>query len=236
MEFTEFGAGGDSRVLFVLGWGNRPHHEHVRWLVDQLAGAGYVVDVGTIPDHGSDFAADYLEPTQRRHDATDPDRILSHSTGGLVAAHLDSPAQRVYLSPWWGIAGEPSLLQRVLVALPTGRPVIPVPTDPDALGELVTDEQLADGPDRASPAFLRAVVDAQERLPPFREDSVVFCSLRDRVVGVDAIGRHAPAERVVVYDGGHEFFSSTGRERTVEWVLATLADGPDALSPPRSSV
>ncbi|WP_436924122.1 alpha/beta fold hydrolase [Halosimplex amylolyticum] len=231
MEFTEFGDG-DERVLFILGWGNRPHHENVRWLVDELVAAGYAVDVGTIPDHGDDFDAQYVRPTQDRHDATDPDRILSHSTGGLVAAHLDSTAPRVYLSPWWGMAGESGPLQRLLVSLPTARLVIPVPMEDDALGDLATDEQLADGPDRIAPAFLRTVADAQGRLPNFREDSVVFCSLRDGVVGVDAIGERAPAERTVLYDGGHEFFSSGSRDRTVEWVLAVLAEGPDALTGP----
>ncbi|QPV62599.1 alpha/beta hydrolase [Halosimplex litoreum] len=230
MQFTEFGDG-DVRVLFVLGWGNRTHHENVRWLVDELVDAGYTVDVGEIPDHGSDFEAGYVRPTQRHHDATGPDRILSHSTGGLVAAHLDSPARRVYLSPWWGMADE-GLLGRVAAALPTDRPVVPVPFEEGALGDLATERQRVEGPDRIAPAFLRAVADAQSRLPDFRDDSVVFCSLRDQVVGVDAIGDHAPAERTVLYDGGHELFSSSSRERTVEWLLAVLGEGPGALTGP----
>jgi len=200
--------------------------------LEALVDAGYTVDVGTIPDHGNDFDTQYVEPTRRRYDATDPDRILSHSTGGLVAAHLESSAPRVYLSPWWGMAGESGLLQRLLVSLPTARPVIPVPDDPGALGDLATERQVATGPDNVAPAFLRTVADSQKRLPAFRRDSVVFCSLGDRVVGVDAIGEHAPAERTVLYDGGHELFTSSSRDRTVEWVLATVADGPDALTGP----
>ena len=190
MEFTEFDEGGDERVLFVLGWGNRTDHENVRWLVEKLTDAGYVVDVGQIPLHISEFDREYLAPTQKRYDATDPDRILSHSTGGLITAHLDADVPRVSLSPWWG---------------------------------------LADGADYAVPAFLRTIVDAQERLPPIRADAVVFCSLQDRVVGVGAIGARTPAARTVLYDGGHEFFSSSGREDTVEAVLAALAEGPDAV-------
>jgi hypothetical protein len=233
MEFTEFDEGGDERVMFVLGWGNRTDHENVRWLVDELVGAGYVVDVGQIPVHISDFEREYLAPTQKRYDATGPDRILSHSTGGLITAHLDADVPRVYLSPWWGLATEGSTVQRLLVALPTSRPIIPVPDDPGALGDLATDRQIADGADYAAPAFLRTIIDAQERLPPLREDAVVFCSLQDRVVGVDAIGARAPAARTALYDGGHEFFSSSGRERTVEQVIAALADGPEAVpSPP----
>ena len=229
MEFTEFDEGGDERVLFVLGWGNRTDHENVRWLVEKLTDAGYVVDVGQIPLHISEFDREYLAPTQERYDATDPDRILSHSTGGLITAHLDADVPRVSLSPWWGLADEGSPLQRLLVALPTSRPIIPVPDDPDAIGDLVTERQLADGADYAAPAFLRTIVDAQERLPPIRADAVVFCSLQDRVVGVGAIGARTPAARTVLYDGGHEFFSSSGREDTVEAVLATLAEGPDAV-------
>ena len=231
MEFTEFGDG-DDRLLFVLGWGNRPHQEHVEWLIDELVEAGYTVDVGRIPDHGSDFDAEYVQPTQERHDATAPDRILSHSTGGLAVAHIDSDAPRVYLSPWWGMAGESGLLERLFVSLPTARPVIPAPIEPAALGDLATAEQVAQGPDKLSPAFLRTVAEAQGQLPPLRDDSVVFCSLSDRVVGVDAIGDHAPANRIVLYDGGHECFSSSSRDETVERVLAVLADGPGALTGP----
>ncbi|MEF8850929.1 MAG: alpha/beta hydrolase [Haloarculaceae archaeon] len=229
MEFTEFDESGDSRVLFVLGWGNRTDHENVQWLIEELLDAGYVVDVGQIPLHIADFEREYLAPTRERYDTTGPDRILSHSTGGLIAAHLDADVPRVYLSPWWGLADEGSLLQRLLVSLPTSRPVIPIPDDPEAIGDLVTERQLEDGADYGAPAFFRTVVDAQERLPPMREDAVVFCSLQDRVVGVDAIGARAPAARTVLYDGGHEFFSSSGRERTVEGVLGVLADGPDAV-------
>jgi len=229
MEFTEFDEGGDERVMFVLGWGNRVEHENVRWLVDELTAAGYVVDVGQIPLHIADLEREYLAPTQERYDATDPDRILSHSTGGLITAHLDADVPRVYLSPWWGLADDPGLIQRALVSLPTSRPIIPIPDDPGAIGDLATERQLADGADYGAPAFFRTIVDAQERLPEFREDSVVFCSLQDRIVGVDAIGAHAPAARTVLYDGGHEFFSSSGRERTLERVLAALADGPGAV-------
>ncbi len=229
MEFTEFDDGGDSRVLFVLGWGNRTDHENVQWLVEALVDAGYVVDVGQLPLHVADFGQAYLAPTQERYDATDPDRILSHSTGGLITAHLDADRRRVYLSPWWGLADEGSLLQRILVSLPTSRPVVPIPDDPAAIGDLATARQLEDGADYASPAFLRTIVDAQERLPPIREDAVVFCSLEDRVVGVDAIGARVPAARTVLYDGGHEFFSSSGRERIVEGVLAVLTGGPAAV-------
>jgi hypothetical protein len=235
MEFTEFGDGED-RLLFVLGWGNRAHHENVRWLIDELVDAGYTVDVGEIPHHPSDFDAEYLEPTQKRHDETDPDRLLSHSTGGLITAHLDAETPRVYLSPWWGIPGDPSLLQRLIVSLPVARPILPVPFDPDAIGELATEQQAEEGPDYASPAFLRTIADAQERVPPFRADSVVFCTLEDTVVSVEAIGAHADAERVRAYDGGHEFFSSLARDTTMEWVLAALADGPAALSTPGEQV
>jgi hypothetical protein len=230
MEFTEFDEGGDERVMFVLGWGNRVEHENVRWLVDELIEAGYVVDVGQIPLHISDFEREYLAPTQERYNVTNPDRILSHSTGGLITAHLDADVPRVYLSPWWGLADDPGLVQRVLVSIPTERPIIPIPDDPGAIGDLATEQQLEDGADYGAPAFFRTIVDAQERLPAFREDSVVFCSLQDRIVGVDAIGAHAPAARTVLYDGGHEFFSSSGRERTVEGVLAALADGREAVA------
>lgn len=228
MEVTRFGDAGDRDLLFVLGWGNRPGHENVRWLVDRLANAGHRVHPVRIPTVVTDFEAEYRDPLASYADGLDDYRLLSHSTGGLITAHLPTDRRRTYLSPWWGIDA-PAALVAGLSRLPTTRPILPLAPDPDALGDLTTDRQLREGPDGVAPTFLREASAAQATLPPFREGSVVFCSLRDRVVDLAAVGRRAPSSNVALYDGGHELFSSSGRDEHVERVLAALESGPAAL-------
>jgi hypothetical protein len=61
------------------------------------------------------------------------------------------------------------------------------------------------------------------------DDAVVFVSLTDRIVSTRAIGARVNADSVVLYEGGHELFSSVSRERHVDTVLAAMEDGTAAL-------
>jgi hypothetical protein len=226
---------GDEDLLFVLGWGNEPDHEHVSWLLDRL-GETYRVHAVTIPTNGWDFEDQYLSPVRSYYENGDFDAVLSHSTGGLVAAHLaervDDPPRNVFLSPWWGTApneGFESVVLPYFLRLPTARRLFTVDRDVSAIGDLKSEDEFEEGPRGVSPAFLRTVVDAQARLPAFREDDVVFCTLSDRVVGVRAIGDRTPAANLRAYDGGHEFFASSGREAVLDDVLAALEEGPAAV-------
>lgn len=101
--------------------------------------------------------------------------------------------------------------------------------DPTLLGIHATDRQLADGPDHVSPRFLRATREAHRTLPAIDDDAVVFCSLSDRIVSTRAIGDRVGSARIVLYDGGHELFSSASREEHVGTLLGALDDGPEAL-------
>ena len=219
-------------LLFVLGWGNEPEHEHVSWLIDRLVDAGYRVHAVQLPTNGWNFASQFVAPVRAYVEERDFEVALSHSTGGLAAAHLDAGLRHVFLSPWWGTeprGGVESLVAPYVLKVPTVRPLVPVRYDPAAVGDLKTDANATGAPDAISPAFLRTVVDAQESLPPFDPADVVFCSLSDAVVSVRAIGRRTPAANLRPYDGGHEFFASSSREKVLPDVLATLDRGPDAI-------
>jgi len=231
------GAGGSAddaarNCLFVLGWGNRCRHENVQWLVDRVT-ERYRVHVAELPTHITDVRREWVEPL----DAYVADRgrfdVLGHSAGGLTAAHLDADGlgNRVYLSPWWGSDFPlPEFVLDVLRSLPIEKPVLSSGNlEPAALGDLATDEQAADGPDGSSPAFLRTVDRAQRALPAAREEAVAFCTLTDAIVDPRAVGHRLPADRIRLYDGGHELFSSTARTDLVDTVLDTLERGPTAL-------
>ncbi|MFB6128678.1 MAG: alpha/beta hydrolase [Halorhabdus sp.] len=225
------GTGAD--LVFVLGWGNKPEHETVRWLIDRLVEADYRVHAIEIPTTITDFDAEYLQPVAEYVAALSSYRLLTHSTGGLIGAFLSEPKTRVYLSPWWGIhEDQDGLLAKLFARLPIARPLFPTGIDAEAIGTLASGDQLADGPDAVAPTFLREIRRAQAALPPFRSDSVVFFSPGDRVVSPTAIRERVPAENRVPYDGGHELFSSTVREEYLPLVLDTIESGGGALSEP----
>lgn len=235
MQVTQDGPTDGPDIVLVLGWGNRTHHENVQWLVEQFTSEGYRVHTVQIPDTVTDFHTGYLAPVQEYADDLDSFKLVTHSTGGLVGAYLDGADTETYLSPWWGVpmppVGVDGALFSLFTKLPTERPIVPSGTATrDAIGGLATETQLSEGPEKAAPAWLKTVREAQENLPPISETAVVFCTLRDPVVGVRAIGEAVPPSQIVLYRGGHELFSSESRADHVETLLDAVENGVDALS------
>ena len=232
MQIRVFDDGAEQDCLLVLGWGNRCRHETVQWLVDRLA-QQYRVHAVELPTHIIDVQREWVDPVRDYAADLDSFPILAHSAGGLTAAHLDvtGVTNRVYLSPWWGSDFPlPDTVLGAIRRVPLSRPVIPTGTlSREHLGELATAQQVEDAPDSISPAFLRTIDRAQSTLPPAREDAVAFGTLTDRVVDPRALGARLPADRIRLYDGGHELFSSAARERHVDTALDALDDGPAAL-------
>jgi pimeloyl-ACP methyl ester carboxylesterase len=225
MESRTVNGDGSPGVLFVMGFGNRLDGTDERWFIDRLAGAGYRVHAVALPTNGTDFEDDYRDPVQRYHDDTEPAAVLGHSLGGLVAAHLDGGAERVYLAPWWGLYGEKFLTWErwVIPRLPTAARLIPIRTEREEIGSLLPEADFSQLPRRISPAFITAVYRAQQRRPPV-EGATVFVSLRDTIVSLAAIGRAVDRDQVRLYDGAHQLFSSANRDRATERVLAALPD------------
>lgn len=225
MEFATYGEGED--LLFLMGWGNRLDGDNERWFIDQFVDAGYRVHAAQLPTNIADFEREYLEPVReyRNGNALQLAPVLSHSTGGLISAYL-RPDSAVYCSPWWGFYGvklrdtQLSLVSK----LPTARPLIPIDFERSEVGGLVTEGQWADLPKRVSPAFIREIRDAQDAMPVPQDHARVFCSLRDTVVGIDAIGDAVDPEQVTLFDGGHEPFSSTDRDAITAQVIDAVDD------------
>ncbi|SNR35933.1 alpha/beta fold hydrolase domain-containing protein [Halorubrum vacuolatum] len=229
----------DPNLLCVIGWGNRLQHENVRWLVETLAADSFVHAV-EIPDVVTSFEREYLDPVRELAETLGTYRFIGHSTGGLIGAYLRDPAPepttRTYLSPWWGFAPETtgpllSLVQR----LPISRPIVPTGGTREekraAIGELATDRQLREGPDAAAPTFLREAGRAHVGLAAIDPDptAVAFCTLTDPVVDPRRVGDRIAADRTILYDGGHELFSSRSRTEHRKTLRAAVREGPDAL-------
>ncbi|WP_226480309.1 alpha/beta hydrolase [Natrinema amylolyticum] len=231
MRHRIFNEDGDEELVFVMGWGNRWTHENVSWLIGQLTEAGYRVHAFELPTNIEDFKADWLEPVAEYVRDLEEYQLLGHSAGALVAQALDGADNHVYLSPWWGYGeGFPEPVLDAVSKLPTTFPCLPIgDLDAAALGERTTDHQIETTPSWVSPAFVRETRRAQADLLTIDHDAVVFCSLRDPVVSLRPIGERVPAEHVVLYNGGHELFSSAARDRYVDLLLDALEDGSDAV-------
>jgi hypothetical protein len=231
MNRETFGSEDDQTVVLVLGWGNRIRHENVQWLIDAIVDDGYQVHCFELPVVITDFDREYLEPVASFVEELDSFRFVGHSTGCLIGAYIDGATTTTYLSPWWGFPAElDGTLLSLVTKLPIARPVIPSGTaSRDEIGALATDRQLEEGPDRAAPTFLREAKRAQEQRPPIDDDAVVFCTLRDQIVSVRAIGEAVTSDRVRLYDGGHELFSSPSRAAHLDALLSVVAAGPEGL-------
>ncbi len=234
MNCKQYGPEGGPDLVCILGWGNRLHHENVQWLLDQFTDEGYRVHAFEIPVVVTDFEREYVAPVDRYVDDLGEYRLVGHSAGGLVAAYLDG-AQTTFLSPFWrfpeGQVGIDDALLDLVSRVPVAKPMLPTGTaSRSAIGELATERELRESPSRAAPTFIREARQAHRDLPPIDDDAVVFCSLADPVVSTRAIGRAVPAERTVVYDGGHELFASRSRDEHLDTLLAVVDEGADALT------
>jgi pimeloyl-ACP methyl ester carboxylesterase len=234
MKSEQYGPADGPDLVCVLGWGNRLHHENVQWLVNQFVADGYRVHAFEIPVVITDFEREYVAPIDRYIADLAEFRLVGHSAGGLTAAYLDGARTTTFLSPFWGFprgqVGVDDALLALAALVPLARPVLPSGTSTrDAIGELATERELREGPSRAAPTFIRESRQAHRDLPPIDEDAVVFCTLADPVVSTRAIGEAVPADRTVVYDGGHELFASRSREEHLETLLAAVDRGASAL-------
>lgn len=221
-------------LVCILGWGNRHRHENVRWLVSQFAAEGYRVHTFQIPTVITDFEREYVAPVAEYVSDLSSFRLVGHSAGALIGAYLDGAETATYLSPFWGFprgqVGVDEALLALASHLPVARPILPSGTaSRHALGDLATNRQLRDVPSRAAPTFVREARRGHRNLPPVEDDAVVFCTLSDPVVSMQAIGEAVPAERTVVYDGGHELFASSRREAYVDTLCAVVDRGASAL-------
>lgn len=222
METDCIGDGED--MLFIMGWGNRVDGTNERWFATRLADEGYAVTLVELPTNPTDFERDYLAPVEAVADGLEDPTVVSHSTGGLVSAHVE-PERPLYVSPWWAFSGEKhrETLLEWGSKLPLSKPFVPIDFDREEVGSRVTDRGWARLPKYVSPAFIREIRDAQASMPPISERAHVCCSLRDTVVGLHGIGERVPADRIHLYDGGHEPFSAADREAAVSVVTSALA-------------
>ena len=232
MRQRTFNPEGSTDLVFIMGWGDRWTYENVRWFIDRLAAADYRVHAFEIPRNLRDFKAEWLEPVAEYVVDLDQYHLIGQSNGGLIGQALDGADHRIYMSPFWGYPRYyPRVALDLAAALPTDLPFLPVRyMDRRGIGRSATDHQIATMPQWTSPTFVRETRRAQAELLEIDHDAVVFCSLSDPLIDLAAIGDRVPPEHVVLYEGGHELYSSPKRARYVELVLEALAGGADVIA------
>lgn len=224
METRTFSRSGSPTILFVMGYGNRLDGASERWFIERLTDAGYRVRAVALPTDIRDFDREYRRPVQQIHDEIEPAVVLSHSLGGLITAYLDTSADAVYLSPWWGIfEGKLSAWERWLVPrLPIRARILPNKTRREEIGANLSAADWNNIPNRLSPVFITEIYRAQQARPPISEEAVIFVSPEDTIISLRAVGAAVSKEQLYLYDGGHQLFSTRDRQEAVETVLAVL--------------
>lgn len=222
MKSAIYGENNRKGLFFLPGWGNRIGDPNMGWLIDLLVSDGFKVHVFEFPCNLKDFNREYLEPVKAYQDSLGPHVMLSHSLGGLVASYCSAQSKTVYLSPWWGIFGNKlrGMMLALACSLKSSLYVLPIDFAKDEVGDLATDAYWAALPKKVSPLFVREIVKAQKAMPALPQNHVVFCSLKDTIVDLKAIGERA--DNIIVYDGFHELFSSSTRERHRNELLNAL--------------
>ena len=223
MKQKVYGESNQKDLLLLPGWGNRIDDSNMGWLVDLLVTAGFRVHAFEFPCNITDFHRECLQPVKDYQNTLGEHDIVSHSMGGLVAAYLDAQRRTVYLSPWWGIFGEKvrRALLSVFCSLKFSIPVFPIDFTKDEVGDLATDTYWALLPKKVSPAFINEIVKAQKAMPLLQQDHIVFCTLKDTIVNLQAIGERT--QNVFLYNGFHELFSSSTRASYKDELLNALS-------------
>lgn len=224
MKTDSIGDNEDEELLFVMGWGNRVDGTNERWFATQMADEGYRVTLVELPTNPRDLETEYVEPVADLWYDLDEPLVVGHSTGALVAAHLQTE-QAVYVSPWWAFHGEKHRegILRWGSKLPLVRPFAPIDFDREEVGPRVTDRGWDRIPKHVSPVFISEIRDAQASLPEISDRARVCCSLRDTVVGLQGIGDRVASEQVHLYDGRHEPFAAEDREAATDVVLDAIS-------------
>jgi hypothetical protein len=211
-------------LLLLLGWGEKLDNHGFTWLVDLTTSAGFRTHVVESPDSVRDFGRDYVQPVKNYQAALGDHIVIGYSLGGLIAAYLNAQQKTIYLSPFWGIFGHKLMKTRLALVRRLGLniPLIPIDFGREEVGDLATEADWESMPKRATPVWLREILKAQKNMPPMQQSSVVFCSLKDTVVSLKAIGEKA--SNVILYDGHHELYSSSSRELYREELLKALLE------------
>jgi pimeloyl-ACP methyl ester carboxylesterase len=211
-------------LLLLLGWGEKLDNHGFTWLVDLTTSAGFRTHVVESPNSVRDFGRDYVQPVKNYQAALGDHIVIGYSLGGLIAAYLNAQQKTIYLSPFWGIFGHKLMKTRLALVRRLGLniPLIPIDFGREEVGDLATEADWESVPKRATPVWLREILKAQENMPPIQQSSVAFCSLKDTVVSLKAIGEKA--SNVILYDGHHELYSSSSRELYREELLKALLE------------
>jgi len=211
-------------ILFIGGLGNRYSGDNIKWFVNRLRENSFRVHFAELKTDIRDFKKEYIDPVNKYAEALGDFLLIGHSLGGLVANFVKGARRVVYLSPWWGIYGE-KLRTKAINMLPLLKHIKlriqHIDYVREEVGKLVTDKDWGYIPTFVSFPFVSEVVTYQKKIS-VKGDYFVFTSLRDTIISLKAIGENANLNRIILFNGEHEFFSSDSREETFKELLKYL--------------
>jgi hypothetical protein len=214
---------GLDRILFIMGWGNDFDQPGVRWLVQKLNRDGYSVTVVRIPTDIRDYKRDIIAPVVALSKELHGPILISHSFGAVAGRYIMDSKKRIFSSPYWGVPKHRMfpLWKQILTGFQwMGPPIIDRGYPPSDLGDMIDDDDVNLIPRRISIRTIYQIWNAQKTMPDLREGDHVFYASSERISDLEAI--RSASCRKTQYIGGHAFFSSSSREKTIHDILYDL--------------
>lgn len=214
---------GLDRVLFIMGWGNDFDQPGIRWLVRRLNLDGFSVTAVRIPTDIKDYKRDIIDPVVALSGDMNGPILIAHSFGAVAGRYVTGSRKRTFSSPYWGIPKHrmfPFWKQALTLLQWLGIPIIDRGYGPAEIGDIVEEDDHNLIPRRISIRTIFQVWKAQRAMPGLQECDHIFYSVSDRISDLEAIS--GASCRKTSYAGGHAFFTSSSRDKTMHDILYDL--------------
>ena len=219
-------AAGIEHVLFVMGWGNDLEQPGILWFLKKLKERNYSVTAVRIPVDIRDFKREIIDPVWELSSKDDPPILVAHSMGCIAGRYIEWAKKRIFLSPYWGIPEHRRipLMGPILSTFRfAGIPLFHRGYERAQIGDLTTEKDMEAIPRRISIRSIYQFRTAQNRMPPPRPEDAIYYSRSDNIIDISLI-EGSPCRKVEYY-GGHSFFTSSCREKTMKDILYDLRGG-----------
>jgi hypothetical protein len=206
-----------------MGWGNDFNQPGIRWFVQKLNRDDISVTAVRIPTDIRDFKRDIIDPVVALSRELGGPILISHSMGAIAGRYVTGSKMRFFMSPYWGIPRHRRfpLMALLLRSLRwAGLPLFDRGYGPQEIGDFTSDDDVNTIPGKLSVRTIYQFWSAQNAMPELKEDDRVYYTRSDRISDMDTIldSKCIRSE----YVGGHAFFTSSSREKTIHDILYDL--------------
>ncbi len=219
-EIVFEGVNPSKRIAFIMGWGNTLTDPWLNWFKAKAIEQNWTLLIIEIPCEYSNFKL-VLEDMVTILTEFKCEVLLCHSMGSLFGRFIDLAAiqKRLFLSPFWKvpqrtlILGSYSLSRVILNMLRWCKiPILYRNFEDEDIGDIDLPKNV---PRYISPSTMYTVMQAQNSLPPQKDNDVVIYCLTDKLIDTSVC-------RGITYSGGHFAFSVYERNEVFQKIAGLL--------------